>query len=194
MPYSYTGNFPDQQLNNSGIFSPNDALNLKSHGEWGGSLELISTQTVSSVSEADFTNIFEDKYKIHFLQCNLTLSGSSNTLAVRLGNSSGIHTSGYARSNQYFATHGSFGEQRSTSTGSLADYGHTGNGDKCFYMYLYNAQSTSKYTFATNHAFGTHPTTDFIGYFGGGYYDTAEKTTQIRVYATAGTLSGTLNL
>ena len=41
MPFGYTGSFPNQQVKNSGIFSPEDVLNLNAVGEYGGSLELI---------------------------------------------------------------------------------------------------------------------------------------------------------
>ena len=41
MPYGYLGTTPNQQLNNSGVFSVEEALALQKVGELGGSMELI---------------------------------------------------------------------------------------------------------------------------------------------------------
>ena len=43
MAFSYVGNFPNQQVSNSGVLSLDDINNLESTGELGGSLELIDT-------------------------------------------------------------------------------------------------------------------------------------------------------
>ena len=45
MPFGYLGTTPNQQLNNSGVFSVSEALQVQKDGEWGGSLELIQSQT-----------------------------------------------------------------------------------------------------------------------------------------------------
>ena len=66
MAFSYVGNFPNQQVSNSGVLSLDDINNLESTGELGGSLELI-TRTNFSTSQQDFTNIKESKYDIHYL-------------------------------------------------------------------------------------------------------------------------------
>ena len=192
---AYFGTQPNDVKKNTGLYTPSEILQLTKDGSWGGSLELIEEQTVSSVTQADFTSLKQSVYDVHFLSCEVTQSGSTtNALMVRIGNASGIHTSNYQRANQYFATDGSFGEQKTTSIVNIADFGYTGTGSKNFYMYFYNAGNSSKYTFVTNHTFGTHPTNDFIGYFGGGVYPTAEETTQIRVYVGAGTMTGTIKL
>ena len=44
MAFSYVGNFPNQQVSNSGVLSLDDINNLESTGELGGSLELIQSQ------------------------------------------------------------------------------------------------------------------------------------------------------
>ena len=192
---SYIGTQPNDVKKNIGLYTPSEILQLTKDGSWGGSLELIEEQTVSSVTQVDFTSIKQSIYDVHFLSCAVSQSGSTtNALAVRIGNSSGIHTSNYQRANQYFGTDGSFGEQKTTSGINIGDFGYTGTGNKNFYMYIYNAGNSSKYTFVTNHTFGKHPTNDFLGYFGGGVYPTAEETTQIRVFAGASTLSGTIKL
>ena len=79
MPYGYLGTTPNQQLNNSGVFSVEEALALKNVGELGGSLELIESQTVSSVSAINFTSIKGNKFNTHMIQVtNLTYDSSGN--------------------------------------------------------------------------------------------------------------------
>ena len=67
MPYGYLGTTPNQQLNNSGVFSVEEALSLQKVGELGGSLELIQTQTPSSAASIEFTSLKENKFDVHFL-------------------------------------------------------------------------------------------------------------------------------
>ena len=192
---SYLGTQPNDVKKNIGLYTSSEILQLTKDGSWGGSLQLIQKQTVSSVTQVDFTSLQGARFDVHLLVCNVSQSGSTtNALAVRIGNASGIHSSGYHRGNQYFGTDGSFGEQRTTSGINIGDFGYTGTGHKGFYMYIYNASNSNKYTYVTNHTFGKHPTNDNLGYFGGGTYPTAEETTQIRVFAGASTLSGTLEL
>ena len=68
MAFSYVGNFPNQQLSNSGVLSLDDINNLESTGELGGSLELIEEKSISGVSSAIFTDIKEAKYNVHLLK------------------------------------------------------------------------------------------------------------------------------
>ena len=58
MPYGYLGNAPNQIKNNSGVFTVSDINELEAKGHWGGSLELIQSQTISGdVAQVDFTSI-----------------------------------------------------------------------------------------------------------------------------------------
>ena len=68
MAFSYVGNFPNQQVSNSGVLSLDDINNLESTGELGGSLELIEEKSISGVSSAIFTSIKQTKYDVHFLE------------------------------------------------------------------------------------------------------------------------------
>ena len=191
MAFSYVGNFPNQQVSNSGVLSLDDINNLESTGELGGTLELIQSQSVSGVSQVDFTTIKQNKYDVHFISC--TTTDVDNALKVRLGNSGGIITSDYHLANQYMITDGTFGEQKSTSSVNFIDAGNSDSNSKNLYMYLYNAGNSSKYTFATSQVFGSHTSTAFIGYFGGAVRPTADEITQIRFYADTD-LTGTIKL
>jgi hypothetical protein len=49
MPYGYTGqNLINQTVKNSGVFSISDVADLEKQGKFGGSLELIEEQTIST--------------------------------------------------------------------------------------------------------------------------------------------------
>ena len=50
MSYGYLGVTPNQKVANNGVFSITEVNDLIEQGSWGGSLELIQYQTVSSVS------------------------------------------------------------------------------------------------------------------------------------------------
>ena len=188
---SYIGTQPNNVKKNIGLYNPSEILQLTKEGSWGGSLELIESQTFSGVSQVDFTTIKQNKYDVHFISC--TTTDVDNALKVRLGNSGGIITSGYHLANQYMVTDGTFGEQKSTSSVNFIDAGNSDSNSKNLYMYLYNAGNSSKYTFATSQVFGSHTSTAFIGYFGGAVRPTADEITQIRFYADTD-LTGTIKL
>ena len=52
---SYLGTQPNNVKKNIGLYTPSQILQLTKDGNWGGSLELIQEQTVSGVSNTDFT-------------------------------------------------------------------------------------------------------------------------------------------
>ena len=188
---SYIGTQPNNVKKNTGLYTPNDITALTKEGSWGGSMELIQSQTFSGVSQVDFTSIKQNKYDVHFISC--TTTDVDNALKVRLGNSGGIITSGYHYANQYFVTSGTFGEQKSTSSIGFIDAGNSDSNSKNLYVYLYNAGNSSKYTIATSQVFGSHTSTAYIGYFGGAVRPTADEITQIRFYADTD-LTGTIKL
>jgi len=200
MPYGYLGqNQPNQTVSNSGVFSITDVAELQSQGKLGGSLELIEEQTVSNVTYLDFTNIQQNKYDVHYLTVeNYQNSTNADDCIIQLFESGVIETASvYLYGYQEASSSNRFDEYRSTGDNklfSLTSSGNSASRSGNGYMYLYNAGNSSKYTFVTNHTFGKSPSTDFVGYFGGGVYPTAEETTQIRVYVGAGTMTGTISL
>ncbi len=83
MPYGYLGTTPNQQLNNSGVFSVEEALALQNVGELGGSLEFIEEQTHSgSVSSVIFEDLRTDKYDVHFMQL-INVQGDTDLKGTR---------------------------------------------------------------------------------------------------------------
>ena len=189
MAYSYTGVFPNQQLKNSGVFTTADALNLQAVGEWGDSLELIQTQTVSSaVAQVDFTSIKESAYDVHLLQLNNfeTVSGT-NILNLRFSNDSGssYESSNYQYAMQRFGT--TFTERRSTSASEIT-YLATKDSTNVYqvYIYLYNLGNSSKYSFITNQSPVGVDGSNIFGYFGGGIYAVAETINALRILNSTG--------
>ena len=125
MAYSYTGVFPNQQLKNSGVFTPADALNLQANGEWGGSMELIESQTASTSSALNFTNL--GNYDVHFMTLDNFQNTTSTTRQVNArfsndGGSSYESTSNYDRVYVFVSTGGSSGDIRNTGQTEMSRF------------------------------------------------------------------------
>ena len=185
MPYGYLGTTPNQQLNNSGVFSVEEALALKNVGELGGSLELIEEQTVtSSTATIDFTSIQGEKFNVHFLTIEgfEVVSGASNiTVNIRYSTdgASSYVSSGYENAYQQGFANGTFNELKSTSESGIR-VGFTNNTEQCGgYVYLYNLNNSSKYSFNTFQNIQENACMSF----GGGVYPNASTVNAIRVYA-----------
>ena len=191
----YIGTQPNNVKKNTGLYTPSEILELTKDGHWGGSLELIEEQTVSSVSAIEFTNIVENKYDVHYMQINL--SEATNDVLIQISNNGGTsyHTTGYQYAVQYGSVGGTFAEDKSTSGGNLFGLGGSSTGlAKNTYMYFYNLGDSSKYSFSTQHFFSQHPTLSYYFKFGGGVYPTAETNNAIRLFMSSGTMTGTVKL
>lgn len=182
MPFGYLGTTPNQKVKNSGVFSVSEALQVQKDGEWGGSLQLIESQTVSSVvSSIDFTNIKAAKYDLHFLTIENyeTNGGGSELVQIRLSNDGGnsYEDSNYQNAQQVCATGGTFSELKSTiDTGFM--FAYTNNTEESFnYVYLYNLHNPSKYSFSSFQ--GLKVGADIS--FGGGVYAVAETINALQV-------------
>jgi len=124
-----------------------------------GKLELIETQTVStSVASVDFTSIDGSNYDVHFLTIdNLLFSDASGNeyLSSQLYESGTLETASvYQYAQQYGTASGSSGEQKSTGTSTPVisiQAGNTTNFTTNGYLYYYNLNNSSKYSFSTFH-------------------------------------------
>ena len=177
MAYSYTGVFPNQQLKNSGVFTTADALNLQAVGEWGGTLEHIQTQTISSdVAQVDFTAIKEDKYDVHKLEIINAVSDTDDkdfSLRVSVGGTFDTDAD-YHRALYSLTANGNEEESYATTSSQMditRNSGSATNEKTNARIYIYNAGNSAKYTFNTNQS--TYINND--GYYkstiGGGMYD-----------------------
>ena len=183
MPFGYTGqNLPNQTKSNSGVFSISDVADLEKQGKFGGSLELIEEQTVSgATSSINFTNIKGAKSDVHFLTIvgYETNGGGSEFIRIRFSNDGGstYESSNYQVAQQVCATGGTFTEVRSTSDTAI-ELSYTNNTEQGNnYVYLYNLNNSSKYSFATFQ--GLKEGADIS--FGGGVYAVAETINALQV-------------
>ena len=185
MPYGYLGTTPNQQLNNSGVFSVEEALALKNVGELGGSMDLIEEKDCSGNTTLTFDDIKGAKYDVHLMQFIGVESGSTMYTEIRVSNDGGSswENSNYERSVQYGGTNGSFGINHSTSADRFSILGYTSEGSAISnYVYLYNLNNSSKYSFINHQA----PPSNTYMYFGGGVYKVAEKIDALQVLNSAG--------
>ena len=199
MPYGYLGTTPNQQLNNSGVFSVEEALALKNEGELGGSLELIFEQTTSgAVSFVDFTDIKENVYDVHYLAFNNVHQDTDNKkLQVQLYESGVLETASvYQTATQFYRADGTFIETNSTGTSGMRLTGNTGNDTNETsngYFYGYNFGNSSKYSFLTFQSSDVDTTTGFQGEFGGGVLPQASVVDGIRLNFTGGNIDSGSN-
>ena len=159
---TYLGTQPNDVKQNTGLYTPSEILQLEKDGHWGGSLELIETQTYSStVTAIDFTDIKENIYDVHFLTVENFKSVSSNNapVGIQLYESGVLETASvYQYALQRNATNAN-AEDRSTAsnimkTCTTATGGGVGKPYN-FYCYLYNLGNSSKYSFQTSQGYGT---------------------------------------
>lgn len=186
MPYGYTGqNQPNQTVVNAGVFSISDVYDLEKQGKWGGSLELIQSQSLSGSATCNFTNIKETKYDIHYMVLNDVETASNFYSEIRLSNDGGstFESSGYTRAVQYGGTQGSFGINRDNGTDrfSILNFSNA-NDAQSLYIYLYNLGDSSKFSMITH----VGPPSNIYMYVGGGVYGPAETNDAIQVLNSAG--------
>jgi len=190
MPFGYTGqNQPKQTVSNSGVFSITDVAELQSQGKLGGSLEFLTSQTVTSMTSAiDFTEVFTNRYDVYFLESkNVQSDTTGYTAGIQFYESGVLESAGvYQYAHQSGRANGDFGEGRSTTESWIhigADTDNTTANSSNSYTYIYNPTNSSKYTFLTKQATGQFGTTGAIR-FGGGVLPQASLVDGFRLRST----------
>jgi len=156
-----------------------------------GKLELIQTQTYSSgVSVVDFNSI--GSYDVHLFQysnINEPTTGLGQ-LGLRFSTDSGssFASSGYQYANQFGTPTGAAGEDKSTSDSQimLENVGSAGFENANGYCYIYNALTSSKYTFCTYQNMNIRTTGADVMRFGSGVQPTAQAVNAFRILSTKG--------
>ena len=182
-------------MSNSGIFDVNDIRYLMDYQQWSGvgTLELIDTQSVSSVSAVQFLNIKEDIYNVHLLTVNnLHLTSDYVLSQVRFSNDGGssFFSGGYKYARQRGQADGTFAEDRSTSWDGVSFISHTGNATNESangYMYLYDLGDSTKYSFATMQSVNQNSSNVSTMDFGSGVYPVANTINAISLYPYSST-------
>ncbi len=196
--YGYIPEAPEQSFgNNKGIFNPKDIYDLTRADKYTnyGQLELIETQTVSTVSTVDFTNL--GNYNVHFLTGN-NLESSVNNIryGIRFYESGVLETASVYQWAYQQCLQGSGAEFKATSHTSIPiqieqPTGFGGGG----YTYLYNLIDSSKYSFITNQH--NRISNAMIAEFGSGVMSQASEVTGFQISAydgSSGSFSATISL
>ena len=190
--YGYVSASTNQVVKNSGIYTPEDINSLKTDGNWGGSLEHISTTTFSSVANVDITSGFTG-YDVFAMQIN-NVSGSTNmNFRFQFYESGTLETGGvYRYAKQYGQPDGGFGESKSTNASSVPIFSMNSNSaSSC--VYFYNFTDSSKYSFVTFHSMSTY-SGDPEFQFGGFVLPQASTVDGVRLLTSTGTASGEIKL
>ena len=196
----YLGTQPNNVKKNIGLYNPSEILQLTKEGSWGGSLELIQSQTVSSVSSVNFTDIKGAKYDVHLLTFFDSLNSAGGQTQMRFSNDGGssYETSNYEYAMQSGDVAGNFNEFRSY-TGSYIDW-ISGNGGsdstelQNAYVYLYNLNDSAKYSFSSSQSMSMDTGNNGLMTFGSGLYKVAETINAIQIFPYSGTFSLTAKL
>ena len=191
---TYLGTQPNDVKKNTGLYTPSEILQLTKDGSWGGSLELIAEQTISSnVSSVDFINLENNPYGVYLCHIqNLQATGTAE-ISWRFSTDNGssfINSTNYEYASFRNLSNGSTNELRGVSNLVRTDsYTSTGTSSHNSYFYLYNMLDNSKYSLLTQQSTsflevsGNYRTT-----FGGCVLNLAGKNNAFQILA--GTITG----
>ena len=193
---AYLGTQPNNVKKNTGLYTPSEILQLTKDGSWGGSLELIEEQNItSSTATVEFTNLANAPYDVYFLTAdNVTTDTDSSYLTLQFSNDNGssYETSNYDYAHQYIISSGTSVEARSTTAGQFFITGDIGTGSNekgnC-YVYLYNLLDSSKFSFITHQGSDFLQSAAFRMNFGGGTYHTAETINAFKLLMNSGNIT-----
>jgi len=199
LKYGYKGAEPTQSFgNNTGVFDPNDINNLIADNKWTsfGQLELIETQTVTSVTNIDFTDIKQDIYNIHFMTITASQNVANENVSIRFLEG-GVVQSGthYQWALQNGGADGTFSESKSTTGTRVIGTRFADSGDPLMsYQYFYNLGDSTKYSFQTMHSVVDHSGVLEMR-FGSGVMTRTTEVDGIRAYQNTGDqITGTFSL
>ena len=198
--YGYVGaDIPAQSFgSNKGVFNPAEINELVADNKWTsfGQLELIETQTFTTVLDVDFTSIQQNTYNVHFVTISVDRQTTSNdSVGVRFYENGVLETASvYQYAYQNGEANGTFGETKSTADNRLfcTQFVNAGD-DKFSYNYFYNLGDSTKYSFQTMHSTAIQGT-NYKMRFGSGVLPQASIVDGIRFTATSGTMTGTISL
>jgi len=188
----YLGTQPNDVKKNTGLYTPSDILELSKQGHWGGSLEFITEQIVTSMTSAiDFTSVFNDKYDVYFLETKKVQSSENGyTVGMQFYESGVLESAGvYFFALQGGRDNGTFGEGRSTTQTEIgigADTNTDSGNSSNSYVYIYNPTNSSKYTFLSTMGSGKYDSVANFR-FGGGSLPQASTVDGFRLKSTHST-------
>ena len=188
----YLGTQPNNVKKNTGLYTPSEILQLEKDGHWGGSLELIETQTISSdTAQVDFTNIKGAKYDVHVLQASNIKNASDNQqFAIRMSVGGTFDTDNdYQRAIFTISADGGTDESRDSNINNIfftLNQGNATNEKGNGYAYFYNLHNSSKMSFVTLQTTTINVNGHYKMNFGGGVYDQTASVDGIRIFMSNG--------
>ena len=199
---SYLGTQPNDVKKNTGLYTPSEILQLEKDGHWGGSLELIESQTISSdTAQVDFTNIKGAKYDVHMLQAsNIKNATDNQQFAIRMSVGGTFDTDNdYQRAIFTMSGDGGTDESRNSNINNIfftLNQGNATNEKGNGYAYFYNLHNSSKMSFVTLQTTTINVNGQYKMNFGGGVYDQTASVDGIRIFMSNGSniASGVFNL
>jgi len=199
---SYLGTQPNDIKKNTGLYTPSEILQLEKDGHWGGSLELIESQTISSnTAQVDFTNIKGAKYDVHLLQAsNIRNASDDQQFAIRFSVGGTFDTDNdYQRAIFTIGGDTNSDESRDANINNIFFTIHQGNATNekgNGYAYFYNLHNSSKMSFVTLQTTTINVNGVYKMNFGGGVYDQTASVDGIRIFMSNGSniASGVFNL
>ncbi len=199
---AYLGTQPNDVKENKGLYTPKKILELTKAGSWGGSLELIQSETVSgAVSSVEFTSLKESIYNVHLLEIiGVVCSADNKAYELAFSNDSGssFETSNYKWAFEYMKSNGTFQEKNNNSGGDITfiqNVGNASNENLNGYIYMYNLGDSSRYSNATFQMTAITQDPDYISTYGGGIYMVNETINAFQIKPSSDNISsGVLNL
>lgn len=190
---SYLGTQPNDVKKNTGLYTPSEILQLEKDGHWGGSLELIQSQTVSGVTTVDFTDIKENIYEVHFLTGTITGNGANRPYLRFFEGGTIEDGSVYLVAYQQMTIGGSSENKSSGATNLDFFVGASEVGESSVAScYIYGAGNSSKFTHQTQEGFMS---TVIRAEFGGGVLPQTSVVDGFRIQtSSANTITGTIKL
>ena len=197
------GGVEQTPFDNKGIFTPTDIYDLTRDDKWTqfGQLDLIQTQTVSSVSTVSFADLPIEKYNVFFLTYQFHSGSHDVGIFGRFGQGTSYRDSNNMYANIRGEADGTFANYSSTSMwahqhanlGTMATspdgLGFTG------YAYLYNMGDSTKYSFVSVHSSFTSRTNNTSAFnIGGGMYPVLEMNNSYSIFPNTGSFSGVTSM
>ena len=188
---AYIGTQPNNVKKNIGLYNPNEILQLEKDGHWGGSLEFITSSSVTSMTSAvDMTSCFTSKYDVYLLEAKEVQSNTNAyTVGIQFYESGVLESAGvYQYGLQSGRTNGTFAEGRSTTESWIHIGGDTdddaGNSSNS-YTYIYQPTNSAEYTFLTTQSTAQYDAiTNYR--FGGGCLPQTSTVDGLRLRSTHG--------
>jgi len=189
----YIGTQPNDVKKNTGLYTPSEILQLTKDGHWGGSLELIETESISGTpSTIDFKNLANNPYDVYLVQMSNVTFTAQTEIRFKFSNDNGVtfESAGYQYASLRMLSSGSFNENRNSNASYIGTdvYSKPSTSNLGGYFYLYNLLDSSKYSFL-NQQLTSILSGNFRTSFGGGSYNTAETINAFQIIAGSSTFT-----